>query len=58
MFTKYTIGNKIKFIYNVSYYSYLNKIEYIFSLLIRELLKCDTSWLESIGKIIENLKKN
>ena len=53
MFTKYTINNKIKLIYNVPYHSYLNPIEYVFSLLRRELLNGDTLLLESIGKIIE-----
>ena len=48
MFTKYTIDNKIKLIYNVSYHSHLNQIEYIFSLLRREFLNNDTSSLESI----------
>ena len=57
MFTKYTIDNKIKLIYNVPYHSLLNLIEYIFSLLRRELLNDDTLSLESIGKIIENFKK-
>ena len=33
MFTKYTIDNKIKLIYNLPYHSHLNLIEYIFSLL-------------------------
>ena len=42
MFTKYTIDNKIKLIYNVPYHSLLNLIEYIFSLLRRELLNNDT----------------
>jgi transposase len=58
MFTKYAIDNKIKLIYNVPYHSHLNPIEYIFSLLRRELLNGDTSSLKSIGKIIENFKKN
>jgi transposase len=58
MFNKYAIDNKIKLIYNVPYHSHLNPIEYIFSLLRRELLNGDTSSLENIGKIIRNFKKN
>ena len=45
MFTKYTIDNKIKLIYNVSYHSHLNPIEYIFSLLRKEMFNSDTSSL-------------
>ncbi len=58
MFTKYAIENKIKLIYNMPYHSHLNPIEYIFSLLRRELLNGDTSSLKSIGNIIGNFKKN
>jgi transposase len=58
LFNKYVKENQIKLIYNVPYHSHLNPIEYIFSLLRRELLKGETSSLENIGKIIANFKKN
>ena len=57
-FKKYATDNKIKLIYNVPYHSHLNPIEYIFSLLRRELLNGDTSSLTNIGLIIANFKKN
>jgi transposase len=58
IFQKYIKENNLKIIYNVPYHSHLNPIEYIFSLLRRELLNGDTSSLENIGKIITNFKKN
>ena len=58
IFKKYIKENNLKIIYNVPYHSHLNPIEYIFSLLRRELLNGDTSSLENIGKIITNFKKN
>ncbi len=58
LFKKYAYENKIKLIYNVPYHSHLNPIEYVFSLLRRELLNGDTSSLKSIGLIVANFKKN
>ena len=58
IFKKYIKENNLKIIYNVPYHSHLNPIEYIFSLLRRELLNGDTSSLENIGKIITKFKKN
>ena len=57
LFQKYVQQNNLKIIYNVPYHSHLNPIEYIFSLLRRELLNGDTSSLENIGKIIVKFKK-
>ena len=56
-FNKFSNDNKLKLIYNVPYHSHLNPIEYVFSLLRRELLNGDTGSLEKIGKIISNFKK-
>ena len=61
MFTKYAIDNKIKLIYNVPYHSHLNPIEYVFSLLRRDiennLCKDLDDIILTIDKFINNIKK-
>jgi len=57
-FNKEIIKNKYKIIYNIPYQSELNPIEYVFSLLIRELLQNDNKDIESMIKTINNFMKN
>ena len=57
-FNKEIIKNKYKIIYNIPYQSELNPIEYVFSLLRRELLKNDNKNIESMIKTINNFMKN
>jgi hypothetical protein len=69
MFTKYTIDNKIKLIYNVLYHSDLNPIEYIFIIkkrivkwwyiIIRKYRINNRKFKKNLNKnITENIFKN
>lgn len=52
------IKNNWDIIYNIPYHSHYNPIEYIFSLLRRELLNGDISSFDDIINIIIKFKKN
>ncbi len=57
-FKKYIIDNNLSVIYNIPYHSELNPIEYIFSLLRKQLLANDNFTYQNIIQIILNFKKN
>lgn len=57
-FKKYIIETNFNVIYNIPYHSELNPIEYIFSLLRKELLINENNTFQNIIKIIVNFKKN
>jgi len=50
--------NKLKIIYGISYYSKYNPIEYIFSLLRKEIENNDCNNDEDINKTVDNFIKN
>jgi transposase len=58
LFKNFIINNNFNVIYNIPYKSELNPIEYIFSLLRKELLNNDNSTYELIIKTIINFIKN
>ena len=58
LFKKFVNNNNFNVIYNIPYHSELNPIEYIFSLLRKELLYNDNSSYEQIITIINNFIKN
>ena len=58
LFKKFINNNNFNVIYNIPYHSELNPIEYIFSLLRKELLYNDNSTYEHIIYIIQNFIKN
>ena len=49
--------NKWIIIYNVPYHSHLNPIEYVFSLLRKQILNNDTSTIEQLIKSIITFKE-
>ncbi len=57
-FKHFINNNKFNVIYNIPYHSELNPIEYIFSILRKELLNNNNSSLENILDIIVNFIKN
>ena len=58
LFKQFVNNNNFNVIYNIPYHSELNPIEYIFSLLRKELLYNDNSSYEQIITIINNFIKN
>ena len=58
LFKKFVNDNNFNVIYNIPYHSELNPIEYIFSLLRKELLNNDNSSYSCIINIIINFMKN
>jgi transposase len=57
LFKKFINDNNFNIIYNIPYHSELNPIEYIFSLLRKELLNNDNSSYTCIINIIKNFMK-
>ena len=58
LFKKFINDNNFNVIYNIPYHSELNPIEYIFSLLRKELLTYDNSTFKQIINIIVKFIKN
>ena len=56
-FKKDIIKNKWNIIYNIPYHSHLNPIEYIFSLLRKQLLNNNIESIDDIIKTVINFKK-
>lgn len=57
-FKKYINETNLNVIYNIPYHSELNPIEYIFSLLRKQILSCDNFTRDNVIKIIVDFKKN
>ena len=56
--TEYLKKNKIKKIYGIPYYSRFNPIEFVFSLLRKEIQEHENQNEEQIKNIIDNFIKN
>jgi transposase len=52
------INNKWNIIYNIPYHSHLNPIEYVFSLLRKNILNSNVETINDIIKVIVQFKKN
>ncbi len=58
IFKKTIKKDKINVIYNIPYYSKYNPIEYVFSLLRKEIQNCCCNTTNEIIKVVDNFIKN